>query len=178
MEDVERRSAALYARLLSEGATPLRRPARRRRAVGTRPFGTCQRCFARLASLCSSRCCRWHWPFSIGVLLATGRVYGPVPRRGPDGVGRADSRHAVAAAALRPLFRPRGSRPASGVLWPRCSDSASTTRRTRAKSIAARCRRFRGVSSRPRERSASPTCSAAAGAGSPGAPIGVGAHDE
>ena len=67
---------------------------------------------------------------------------------------RAVPRHAGAAAAVRPLLRPRA------VLQPRadagraCSASASTTARTRPRSTAARCSRSRAARPRRRRRSA------------------------
>ena len=58
----------------------------------------------------------------VGILIATGRVYGgPARALRADRLRRVDARHAGAAAAVRPLLRPRVRDPAAGVSRPRCS---------------------------------------------------------
>ena len=141
---------ALYRRVLAGEPIPpvvgarlrgRRRDARSRWAAALRYLPSLLRASA---SRSCSRACRWRSRWRSACSIASGRVYGNrPPARRAHGVRRADARHAGAAAAVRPLLRPRRRDPAAGLRRRRCSVSRSTTPRTRARSTAARSRRSR-----------------------------------
>ena len=117
----------LYARLLAGESVELLPDGRLgdHRHVGGRHGGTCPRFFRPPSSRLMLSCAAMALAVVVGSLIATGRVYGPPPAAGAaDGVRRGHARHAAAAAAVRPVFRPRAVRAAAGASRPRSSASA------------------------------------------------------
>ena len=107
---------------------------------------------------------------ALGVLIATGRVYGdPLHAIAADGLRRGDARHAGAAAAVRHLLRPGVGDPAAGV-HRRVAGPRPELRRVRERDLS---QRARGGAARPAGCGAHPRLHQAADAASDPRAAGV-----
>ena len=162
VECLERRSAG--ASCASSGRRTDRRRTEALDAIGNdcrsrhgkRRCAICRRCCARRSSRSCCRACRWRWRSRSACSIASGRVYGSALARGSL-TGYVELMRGtpmllqlfVLYYGLAAADPPAGVRRGAARAW------RSTTRRTRARSTAARSKRCSPASSRRRARSAS-----------------------